>query len=229
MLAVLALFIAVHLALNHLSEPEFSWWALALAFVPARYSGHVADIPGGEIAGVTSFLTHQVVHIDVIHLMFNSLWFLAFAAVLCKRMGGLRFILFSAACGCAGAALFLLFHLGTVVPVVGASGAIAGMMGGVMRFLFTAIDSGDGWALRNDPASIPRMSLSEALRDRRIVIASLAFVGLNLLALVGFGSFGANGAIAWEAHLGGYFFGLLAFGLFDPAPQKTSPISIEIR
>lgn len=220
--AILALFAAVHFGLNYLSDADFTWWALALAFVPARYSGQAGQIPGGDIASLTSFVTHQTVHIDLVHLILNSLWFLAFAAVLCRRMGSLRFIAFSVASGVSGALLFLLLHIGLMAPVVGASGAIAGMMGGVMRFLFNAIDLRQGSLLRADPASIPRMPLIAALQDRRIVIASVAFLGLNLLALIGFGSFGANGAIAWEAHLGGYFFGLLAFGLFDIAPRNSS-------
>lgn len=227
-LAILALFVAVHFALNQLSEERFTWWLLALAFIPARYGGAGPELPGGEAALATSFVTHQLVHVDVVHLIFNSAWFLAFATVLCRRMGGLRFTLFSVACGISGALLFLAFHTGLAAPVIGASGAIAGMMGGVMRFLFNAIDHGQGHSLRTDPAAVERMSISEALSDRRLIIATLAFVGLNLLALVGFGSFGANGGVAWEAHLGGYFFGLFAFGLFDSAPQKGSPSSIEV-
>jgi membrane associated rhomboid family serine protease len=48
-----------------------------------------------------------------------------------------------------------------------------------------------------------------------------------LLAIFGFGKFGASGTIAWEAHVGGYFFGLLAFGAFDSAMQNGSPNPFE--
>ena len=40
-------------------------------------------------------------------------------------------------------------------------------------------------------------------------------------------SFVEEGGIAWEAHLGGYFFGLLAFAAFDVAAQKSSPSGLE--
>jgi membrane associated rhomboid family serine protease len=60
------------------------------------------------------------------------------------------------------------------------------------------------------------------------VLTSLAFVGLNLLAIIGFGKFGEVGAIAWEAHVGGYLFGLLAFGLFDSAAQNAPPPSPQL-
>jgi membrane associated rhomboid family serine protease len=47
------------------------------------------------------------------------------------------------------------------------------------------------------------------------------------LAIIGFGKFGASGAIAWQAHVGGYLFGLFAFGAFDTAMQNGSPHSLE--
>jgi membrane associated rhomboid family serine protease len=117
----------------------------------------------------------------------------------------------------------LLLHPGSDGPVIGASGAICAMMGGVMRFLFAAIDEGKGALLREEPSAIPLMPLSQAVKDRRVIWVTVAFIAMNLLAIVGFGNFGVPGTIAWEAHVGGYLFGLLAFGLFDIAPQNTSP------
>ena len=97
------------------------------------------------------------------------------------------------------------------------------MMGAVMRFLFIAIDARQGYLLREHPAAIPLLPLNAVIRDRRIVIASAIFIAINLLAVIGFGSFGAVGSIAWEAHLGGYLFGIAAFGLFDVATQNSEP------
>jgi membrane associated rhomboid family serine protease len=207
-----------------MSEEQFTWWILALAFIPARYAGMAGELPGGVPAAVTSFVTHMAVHAELIHLVFNSAWLLAFGSVLCARLGALRFLAFSIAGGIAGALLFLLFNRGLAAPVIGASGAIAAMMGGVMRFLFNAIDRREGYLLRNNPAAIPRVSLKGALQDRRIVLASAVFIALNLLAIVGFGKFSV-GAIAWEAHIGGYLFGLLAFSAFDSAMQNDAPPS----
>lgn len=95
------------------------------------------------------------------------------------------------------------------------------MMGGVMRFLFNAIDRGEGYLLRHQPSAIPAVTIGGALRDPRIIFASLAFLAINLLAIIGFGKFGETGAIAWEAHIGGYLFGLLAFGAFDRSDGRA--------
>lgn len=227
-LAVLAIWIAVHVVRINLGEADGLWLLLAMAFIPARYAGMAATLPGGDVASVTSFVTHMFAHGDAIHLAINSAWFLAFGSVMSRRLGALRFLAFAICGGIAGALAFLALHPGLLAPVIGASGAVSALMGGVMRFLFNAIDRHQGYLLRDNPALIARMSLTETLSDRRIVIASVVFVVLNLLAIVGFGTLGAVGAIAWEAHLGGYFFGLFAFALLDVAPQKASPYSGEL-
>jgi len=227
-LATLAILIAVHVVLSFMTPDDSTWWLLALAFIPARYSGMASELPGGDVSAVTSFITHMFVHADLTHLMFNSAWLLAFGAVLCTRIGSLRFFAFSIAGGISGALLFLLLNPGLVAPVIGASGAISAMMGAVMRFLFTAIDRGEGYLLRERPSAIPLTTLKAALRDKRIVLASVAFIAINLLAIIGFGKFGEAGDIAWEAHVGGYLFGLSALGAFERSAQSEPPSSPEL-
>lgn len=227
-IALLGVMLAVHFGRQFLDVQSDMWWLIALAFIPARYAGLAGELPGGDIASVTAWVTHMFVHADKVHLIINSAWLLAFGSVICRRFGALRFFAFTIASGIAGAALFLAIRPGLIAPVVGASGAVAGLMGGVMRFLFSAIDLGQGRRLSDRPAEIPAMSLKSSLSDRRIQFATAAFVALNLLAMIGFGAMGTGATIAWETHLGGYFFGLLCFGLFDIAPQQASPSLPEV-
>jgi membrane associated rhomboid family serine protease len=221
-LVILGILVAVHVVLAMLPDEQYTWWVLALAFIPARFAGLSQELPGHPWADVTSFLTYMAVHADVTHLTFNCLWLLAFGSVLGQRMGTLRFVAFSLAGGTAGVLLFWMLNPALAAPVIGASGAISAMMGGVMRFIFNAIDRGEGYLLRERPSAIPAIDVKDALFDRRIVLASIAFLAINLLAIVGFGKLGEAGAVAWEAHIGGYIFGLLAFGLFDP-PAEPAP------
>jgi membrane associated rhomboid family serine protease len=224
-LATLGVMIAVHAVMSFLTPDQFAWWLLALAFIPARYSGLAGELPGGDVSAVTSWITHMMVHADVPHLVFNSAWMLAFGSVLCARLGGLRFLAFSIAGGMFGALLFLVLNPGLLAPVIGASGAISAMMGGVMRFLFPAIDNREAYLLRERPSAIPALTLRTALRDNRIILMSAAFLAINMLAIIGFGKFGEVGEIAWEAHVGGYLFGLFALGAFDRAAQNEPPAS----
>lgn len=219
---VVGAFLALHLFRQTLSPDSDIWLVLSLAFIPARYAGYAAELPGGELAAVTSPVTHMLVHGDLTHLVFNSAWMLAFGGAVAQRVGAVRFLVAALVSGLAGALLFLVANFGALMPVVGASGAISGLMGATMRFLFSAMDSGGMWLLRTDPQSVRLMPLTVALRDRRIVTTTAIWVAINLLAIIGFAGVPTEAGIAWEAHLGGYFAGLLAFGLIDaPAPRHS--------
>jgi membrane associated rhomboid family serine protease len=219
-IALITIFIAVHVLRQLLPVQQDDWFTVAMAFVPARYDGYADQLPGGEIASVTSFLTHMLVHGDLTHLMFNSAWFLAFGGAIALRVGTVRFLAFTAFTGIVGALTFLAFHFGEAVPVVGASGAVSGMMGAVMRFLFSALDMGNLQALRERPRSVPLMSLQESLSDRRVLAVTAIWLLLNAITAFGIPGISSGGEVAWEAHLGGYLAGLLCFGFFDHPPQS---------
>ena len=71
-----------------------------------------------------------------------------------------------------------------------------------------------------DLAQVPLESLSTTLTDRRILIVLGFWVILNIVFGQGLVSIaGSEGEIAWEAHIGGFLFGLLCFGFFD-TPRK---------
>lgn len=214
--------IAIHVLRQWVSEATDSWIVGAAAFIPARYAGYASEIPGGEPAMAWSFLTHMFLHGDIVHLTFNVAWLLAFGGAIAKRIDGPRFLLFSALAGVSGALLFLVLNPGLAAPVVGASGAISGMMGGVMRYLFSAIDGGGIAQLRDHPKSVPLMTLKQTLTDRRVLLATAIWLIMNAAAVYGIGTGGASGPIAWEAHIGGFVFGLLCFGWFDFANAKSS-------
>jgi membrane associated rhomboid family serine protease len=218
--------VAVHVGRSLLSPDLDTWVVYAGAFIPARYEGNLGmELPGGDVARYTSIVTHMFLHGDFAHLALNSLWLLAFGGAIAKRTGAVRFFAFSLLCGIAGAGAFYIFNVGLLAPVIGASGAVSGLMGGTMRFLFPAMESGGFRQLREDPRSIRLMPLGEALTDRRVLVANLAFVLINVLAMFGLGGAQNSGGIAWEAHLGGYAAGFLLFGLFD----RTSDEALEFQ
>ena len=223
-LIVIAAMFAVHFGWM-VVPTEYGYRLLAaMAFIPARYSGMAEFLPGGTVASFSSPLTYQLVHGDLIHIAFNSLWLLAFGGAIALRVGSARFVAFAAVCGVIAAFAFLVFNWGAQVPVVGASGAVAGLMGGTMRFLFTAIDMGGIWRLRETPRAVPLMPIGVAVRDKRVIAASAIIIAINLLTAVGVGFGGGMEAstIAWESHIGGYLAGLLLFGLFDASrPRKA--------
>ena len=192
---------------------------LALAFIPARYSGAALELPGGYLTAVTSFVTYMMVHGGWVHLAVNLLWMLAFGSAVARRMSGPAFLIFSALCGIAGAFTHLLFHFGAMTPVIGASAATSGQMAGALRFFFAAKPL-PGQRVP-DFGGAPRMSLGQALSDRRMLTVLALWIALNAyfgLSAVNIG--GEEGNIAWEAHIGGFLCGLLIFGAFDTGRRR---------
>lgn len=207
-LSLLGVLIGIHILRQILSEDADLTILLYLIFSPSRY---ISEWPGGWASATWSFVTHALLHGDFVHLAINGFWFLAFGSAVARRFGPLRFLLFSAFCAAAGAALFLALHWGERTMLVGASGAISGYIAGAARFMFQ--ESPFSGLRPSPPTPPPALTLVELIREPQ----ALAFIGiwfvLNLLTgLVGFGF---EQQIAWEAHLGGFIGGLLAFALFD--------------
>lgn len=213
--ALVAVFVAIHLGRELLSQQDDNWWVLATAFIPARYGGLAEELPGFPWSLPLSFVTHALLHGDFLHLAVNSAWLLAVGTPIARRMPPLMFLAFSAVCGIGGAVMFLALHPGLAAPMVGASGAISGLMAAVFRLMFAADDAYGRQILREQPADAPRLTLRSMFTRRSPLTAIIVWVVVNFVAAVGLGSLSGAGSIAWEAHLGGFFTGLLAFQLFD--------------
>lgn len=223
---LLALLLLVHLARLTLSDADDDWVILLLAFIPDRYASHALAWPGGMASAVLSPVTHMLVHGDWPHLVLNSASLLIFGGMLSRRLGTVRFLAFTVFAGLAGAALFFAFNVGLKSPMIGASGAIAGMMAGALRLMFSAIDGAPrgraGETIRSAPGLIHLKSLAATLADRRVQSTTALWLAINALGAFGLATPGHVGTVAWEAHIGGYFAGLLGLGLFDPPPAHAN-------
>jgi len=228
---LLGLLIAVHAVRSVLPVDTDNWLVGATAFIPVRYSDPEAmALPGGGVAYYTSWVTHMLIHGSALHLMFNAAWLLAFGGAVANRVGSTRAIAFAALCGFAGAALFLYVNWGKFAPMVGASGAVMGLMGASMRFLYPALDRGRG-SLRNihqNLRTVPLMTLRQSLTDTRVLLTTGMLIILNFTGVLGMGPGASEGSIAWEAHAGGYLAGFLLFGWFDTASHNRHREDLEL-
>lgn len=225
-LGLLAAFALVHLVLWSLLPAEDSeWLVVALAFIPDRLTGATVDVPGGNVAIYTSFVTHQFVHGSLPHLIINSAWLLAFGSPIARRTDPVRFLAFFLICGIAGALAYLAFNGPARILMVGASGAISGLMGAAIRFVFSGMHDG-GRGLAN-VSRTPLMSLGATFRDRRLLMTIAGWTILNVLLAQGAAGLVEAAGIAWEAHLGGFYAGLLLYGAFDrpaaPPSEHAAP------
>jgi membrane associated rhomboid family serine protease len=184
------------------SRPEFL--IEQYGFMPSRYSGGLAQ-GGPWWERVLPFLSYMGVHHDWTHLIINCLWLLAFAPIVARRWGGVLFLLFFTLCGIAGALAYMAFNWASPLPVVGASGAISGLMAAALRML----PGQTPWAVPGETPLAPLIS-------RQMLVFTALWAAINLLTgLTGLGMGGDSGLIAWQAHLGGFLAGLLLSGPFD--------------
>ncbi len=152
-------------------------------------------------------LTSMFVHGGWPHVAMNAVVALAFGPPVARLMGGARgaagFLLFYIVCGLVATVGYGLVHPASYDSLVGASGAVLGLMGGALRLL-----------------GRPDHRL-RSLRDRRFLTTAAVLMAVNAAAgLVGLAP-GMDGArIAWEAHAFGFVCGALLIGpwakAFDP-------------
>jgi membrane associated rhomboid family serine protease len=187
-----------------------NWLTLVFAFIPARYGAEAAQLPV-PAAALWSPVTYAFLHGGWSHLFMNSLWMVAFGSPVARRLGTIRFVLLSVITAIAGAAAHYISFPGELLPVIGASAMVSGYMGAAARFAFQP--HGPGLLNVNGPA----MTLTESFTNSRFLIFLVVWFALNLLfgsGIVMIG--GVSAAIAWQAHIGGFFAGILVFSLLDP-------------
>jgi membrane associated rhomboid family serine protease len=230
MIALLMLLALIHVVRISLPPELGDWIIWTFGFVPARYDLPLSDpeFPGGASAAIWTFLTYALLHADLNHILFNSLWMLPFGSAVARRFGALRFFAFMAVTAVAGAIAHLVTHQHEVAPMIGASAAVSGAMAASIRFSF-----GHGGFLafgrRGDVESatrVPALSLGQALRNPRVLVFLAVWFGINIIFGIGSIVIGASAQnIAWQAHAGGFLAGLLLFTAFDPVVQAADAIS----
>ena len=200
---------ALHLARIAQSGNQSDDAIYEFGLYPLRYShafleSHMAN-PGTFWERAIPFVSYLGLHNDWTHLTINCLWLLVFGPIVARRFGAVLFLLFFAVCGVIAALTYLAFNWASPVPVVGASGAISGLMAAALRML----PGQTPWAV---PGETPLASLF----SRQLLIFTAIWVAINLLTgITGLGMGGESGLIAWQAHLGGFVAGLLLCGPFD--------------
>ena len=172
-------------------------------------------------------LSYAFLHGGWAHLGLNAVWLLAFGAPVVRRIGNARFLALFALSAIAGAAAHYAIDPLSLQPLVGASAAVSGCMGAAVRFVFAPPRPLPD-AVAGAGHLAPRRSLLALATDRRAGAFLLVWFASNLVTGIGAVPLGLSEApIAWQAHIGGFLLGLLAFPLFDPlgsaAPADQDP------
>jgi membrane associated rhomboid family serine protease len=175
------------------------------AMIPAHLTSalegahQLARLPQDASAppALETIVTSMFLHGGILHLAGNMLYLFIFGAAVEEAMGHLRYLLFYLICGIASALAMVAFTPHSTVPVIGASGAIAGVLGAYFvlypRAKITTI--------------LPIFILMYFVEIPAIVYLLVWFVA-QLYAGLSQNSEVAGG-VAWWAHVGGFLVGML--------------------
>lgn len=240
--------LGIHFYMTLLNADDALAISLDFSFIPAEFArwsgiGSPAVAPLGDYAAQTdlaafnhvlaeylrehpsqvpwTLITHAFLHAGWTHVIVNTVWLLAFGGVVARRIGGVRLLVLFCVAAIGGALAHFAVYSHDFMPMMGASGAISGLMGAASRFIFQPSGPVLGGIRLGPKADGMKgegalLSLSEMLRNP----ASLRFIGLwmlfNLLVgVLGSSSLADGGNIAWIAHLGGFVTGLVIVPFLD--------------
>jgi len=160
--------------------------------VPARIAQLARDHGVGALWSPVTLLTSLFLHGDVLHIAGNMLFLYIFGAAVEDRFGHARFLCFYLAAGVAAGLAMVWMQPASRMPVIGASGAIAGVLGSYFVLYPRA----------RIVTLIPLLVFVEVI-EVPAVLCLLLWFALQLYAGVQGG-----GGVAWWAHVGGFLFGV---------------------
>jgi membrane associated rhomboid family serine protease len=174
--------------------------------------------------GLWTALTYAFLHGSWAHLLINSVWLAAFGTPMVRRCGAGRFLLLSAASAIGGAVLYAWMNPNQLLPMIGASGAVSGLMAAASWFMFAPATWHPAGRL-TEPHERPRQSLGQMVRNRQVLVFLAVWFAANYVFafLPAPGATDAN--IAWEAHIGGFLVGLAIFPFLDPLRPRPRRVS----
>jgi len=173
--------------------------------VPARYT--IPQIASYFTTGqqFVSLITFMFLHGGFWHLLGNMWSLYIFGDNIEERLGPLRYLTFYMICGLASGLSHLVFNYNSTMPTIGASGAIAGVMGAYFILFPKA----------KILTLIPIFFIPYFIEIPAFFFLGIWFVFQFLSAA---GSHGQMAGIAWWAHIGGFIFGIIFLKLFLTLP-----------
>jgi membrane associated rhomboid family serine protease len=212
--ALIGLCVAVFLFQVSLPPRAAEAFVRLYGLVPARYADPAwalgAGLPPDDWLPV---LTHMFLHGGWAHLLLNMWTLWLFGAAVEDRLGHLRYLAFYLACGLAAGLAHAVVNAHSAVPAVGASGAIAGVLGAYARLFPRA------WLI----LMVPVLFLPVFFPVPAMTYVAVWFA-LQLLQGTAAALLPGEGGVAWWAHIGGFLAGLLLVPLLRRPALRRRPL-----
>ncbi len=162
-------------------------------------AGHTAEIQhyASPLPVYFNFLSSMFMHGGIAHIFGNMLFLFIFGDNIENRIGHIRYGIFYLLCGFAAAAGQIIMGPDSIIPMLGASGAISGVLGGY-ALLF------------------PRNPVRAILFNFLTTIPAVVAIGIWIVyqLVLGFLTPSGGGGVAYAAHIGGFLAGLVLIKIF---------------
>ena len=201
-------------------SPQGEWlFVHRFGVIPAAMFHLIDPFPHDGLPLAAPLLTSMFMHGGLFHLASNMIFLWIFGNNLEDALGSFRFALFYLLSGLVAALAHILTNVDSVLPLIGASGAVAGVMGGYF-LLFP----------RARILTLFFIIFYPILVWIPAVFFLLIWLGLQIINA----SAGGDQGVAWTAHIGGFIFGLILVKLMgtrkgfvsalsDPKPVQPRP------
>jgi membrane associated rhomboid family serine protease len=172
----------------------------SFALIPARLFSPAA-LNDGALPVAATVLTSMFLHGGIPHIAGNMLYLWIFGNNVEDDTGRLRFILFYLLCGTAAAMTHAFANKSSIIPMIGASGAVSGVLGAYLLLY---------------PRARVVTLVFFGFYMRTMEIPAIGVLGSWFLIqfLSALSASSSGGGIAWYAHVGGFVAGMVLIGLF---------------
>ncbi len=206
--------ICVLVFLVELGQDDFERFIYLYGLVPARYTVPEISVYFSLGSQVFSFFSFMFLHGGFWHIISNMWVLYIFGDNVEDTLGHGRYALFYILCGLASGLVHIMTNYYSQMPVVGASGAIAGVMGAYF-VLF--------------PGARVLTLVPLFIIPFFFEIPAYFFLGIwfFIQLLNATGPAGSIGGVAWWAHVGGFLSGIFLLKMFNVTPVKERPAERE--
>jgi membrane associated rhomboid family serine protease len=213
MWAVVALNLAAFLY-ELMLGPELRNFTLEWGLVPGRLSTALTTGSEPVLTAGLPLLTSMFLHGGWMHLIGNMWYLVIFGDNVEDLLGHGAFLFFYLAAGLAGGLLHYYFNASSSIPTVGASGAIAGVLGAYLAAFPKA----------RVITLVPLFPFFQLMALPAVVVLGLWFVFQFFSGALSIAWGGAGGGVAWWGHVGGFTFGFLAMLLSGRRPRSSADV-----
>jgi len=175
---------------------KFAEFIYSMGLLPFEITHHIDLFPSGPSPIYLTIFSSMFMHGSIVHLLGNMLFLWIFGNNVEDHLGRKNFVIFYLICGITAALTQIFINPVSKIPMVGASGAIAGVLGAYLLLIF-------GFFIR-------------LIKIPAVVVLGFWIIYQFLYGISSLAVRTGEGGVAWFAHIGGFICGVVLIKLFKP-------------